>query len=353
MRIALLGSWRESDREEMHLVDQAEFKGAAETVGRAIIRLGHSLIVGSDREESADYHGTVAAVDFLGKNEPRANEPRARIHLIAPRGQAPLFPQLRRTSPELFAEDSIPADHWAPAKVFQVKEAHGVVVMGGAQATRQAGLTAAVSGRRLVCIGSFGGAAKALNDLFMQSKDSWGNSLPGADDMGVLQNPWSNVLCDKVCALLHIDKPRILIIHGRSDDRLELKNYLQNSLQLPEPVIMAERISPGEPLPTKFEELASEVDGAIALGTPDDIGGLAQAAKSRKIKEARARQNVWLEVGWFWGRLGRRRVLILTRGPIAIPSDLHGLEIYDYQSMPSDRSKEIEEFVKKVAQGTS
>jgi predicted nucleotide-binding protein len=186
----------------------------------------------------------------------------------------------------------------------------------------------------------------------MLSRASWSNSLPSDSDLGVFQNPWSDFLCSRATLSLRIDnKPRILIVHGRSDDRLELKNYLQNSLGLPEPVILAERISPGEVLPVKFEGLAADVDGAIALGTPDDFGGLVPKGRARRAQEPRARQNVWLEVGWFWGRLGRGRVMILTRGEVAIPSDLYGVEAYDYQTAPSDRSKEIQAFLRTVAHG--
>jgi len=52
---------------------------------------------------------------------------------------------------------------------------------------------------------------------------------------------------------------------------------------------MAERLSPGEALPVKFEQLASDVDGVIALGTPDDLGYLAEAVRPGEGEERRAR----------------------------------------------------------------
>ena len=50
-----------------------------------------------------------------------------------------------------------------------------------------------------------------------------------------------------------------------------------------------------------------------------------------KIKYTlRARENVWLEIAWFWGRLGRDRVLILREGEANIPSDWMGVEYAKY-----------------------
>jgi Predicted nucleotide-binding protein containing TIR-like domain len=347
MRIAVIGSWRDSDRTEWRLKDRDGFRAAAAALGRKIIELGHSLIVGSDNEITADFHAAQAAALAVGKNP---TEPR--IHIMAPRGHAAAFVESDQEFPGVFTQWYVEADNWAPVKVFQVKEADRVLILGGATESRQAGLTAVTSEKRVVCIGSFGGAAMQMNDYLTVSRHSWGNSIPTVEELGILQRPWSELLCSRVPKLLRFDnKPKILIIHGRSKDRLTLEKHLQESLKLPTPTIMAERLSPGEVLPIKFEQLASEVDGAIALGTPDDLGYLADAAGAGKGEERRARQNVWLEVGWFWGRLGRARVLILTRGEISIPSDLFGIESYAYSREPTERSEEIDTFVHKLSRG--
>jgi len=39
----------------------------------------------------------------------------------------------------------------------------------------------------------------------------------------------------------------------------------------------------------------------------------------------RARQNVILELGYFMGKLGRRRVAALYSPDVELPSDIHGL----------------------------
>ena len=55
--------------------------------------------------------------------------------------------------------------------------------------------------------------------------------------------------------------------------------------------------------------------------SPDDEG---RKAGSTEEFQARARQNVILELGYFFGKLGRRRVVVLNGG-VEQPSDVHGL----------------------------
>ncbi len=58
------------------------------------------------------------------------------------------------------------------------------------------------------------------------------------------------------------------------------------------------------------------------LLTPDDIG----APKDTPTNgQARARQNVILELGYFCGALGRNRVCVLYKEGVEIPSDYLGV----------------------------
>lgn len=94
-------------------------------------------------------------------------------------------------------------------------------------------------------------------------------------------------------------------------------------------------------LPEKFEGVASRVHGAIALLSPDDIARTLRSGESA----ARARQNVVIEVGWFWGRLGRDRCLLLMKDVVEIPSDLNGVEIHKFRESPVEQSEAIRSFV--------
>jgi len=136
---------------------------------------------------------------------------------------------------------------------------------------------------------------------------------------------------------------KTLIIHGHAEqNRYELRDFLQNRLGLPVPIIMADEMAVGMALPQKFEHLASQVEFAIALLTPDDEG----KALSEQTYHPRSRQNVLIEVGWFWGRLGLGRVLLLVKDQVEMPTDLQGLEYYRFSKTPVECSEKIRDFYK-------
>jgi len=135
-------------------------------------------------------------------------------------------------------------------------------------------------------------------------------------------------------------EPRIFIVHGRDTKLLlELKNFIQNSLHLGEPIILAEQPSSGRTIVEKFEEYSSLVDIAFVLLTPDDVGSLSGDA----VLSARARQNVIFELGYFAGLLGRRsgKILVLVKDHVEIPSDLRGIAYIEIQNGIATAFEEI------------
>lgn len=111
----------------------------------------------------------------------------------------------------------------------------------------------------------------------------------------------------------------IFIVHGHDTlARIELKDYLQNTLGFPAPVILAELPDCGRTIIEKFEEQADQADIVFVLLTPDDFND---------ENQARARQNVIFELGYFIGKMGRKsgRVILLSKGNLDIPSDLSGI----------------------------
>jgi predicted nucleotide-binding protein len=114
------------------------------------------------------------------------------------------------------------------------------------------------------------------------------------------------------------------IVHGHDEVALlELKNFLQNSIGLPEPIVLREKPNAGRVILEKFDEYASGADLVFVLLTPDDIGRKANSDDDRR----RGRQNVIFELGFFFGKLGRNtgKVIVLAKGGIELPSDIHGL----------------------------
>jgi predicted nucleotide-binding protein len=115
-------------------------------------------------------------------------------------------------------------------------------------------------------------------------------------------------------------KTDVFIIHGRDDAAKETVARFITTLGL-QPIILHEQSNQGRTIIEKFERHA-EVGFAIALLTPDDVGGLKDDEESL---QPRARQNVIFEFGYFMGRLGRSKVCALTKGDVEIPSDYHGV----------------------------
>lgn len=122
---------------------------------------------------------------------------------------------------------------------------------------------------------------------------------------------------------------RSFIVHGHDHHSLfELKDYIQNTLQLGEPVVLRQMPGLGRTLIEKFEREAEAVELVFVLLTPDDKGA---ALSDPENEKRRARQNVILELGFFLGKLGRGsgRILLLHKGPVEIPSDIIGVEYID------------------------
>lgn len=114
---------------------------------------------------------------------------------------------------------------------------------------------------------------------------------------------------------------RVFLVHGHDEAVLhEVARFLERLEQ--DVVILREQPSQGRTIIEKFEDYA-DVGFAIVLLTPDDRGG--PMAVPYQKQQARARQNVILELGYFLGRLGRNRVCALYREGVEIPSDYSGV----------------------------
>lgn len=116
------------------------------------------------------------------------------------------------------------------------------------------------------------------------------------------------------------DLPKVFVVHGHDGEPREAVARCLERLGL-DPVILHERPNKGRTIITKFREEAEDVNFAVVLMTPDDVG---KAAKATKI-QPRARQNVVFELGFFIGALGPDRVAALVKGDIERPSDFDGV----------------------------
>ncbi len=121
-----------------------------------------------------------------------------------------------------------------------------------------------------------------------------------------------------------VEHPRSFIVHGHDKELLlEMKDYLQNVLKWPGPIVLRDKPNCGKTIIEKFEEHAGRLDWVFVLLSPDD-----KTFDPKSNDELRrARQNVIFELGFFYGLLGRYegRVIALKKGDVEIPSDIHGV----------------------------
>lgn len=338
MRVAVLGSWRPENAQEWDLRGTAEsFGQACHTIGHQLLKLGHSLILGSDSTNTADGHALAGARQAWNEL-PAVERARPRIMMIRQEktfaGRDGKYIELHQTLPGGIVDYPVDTASFGAVKQVQAHLADAVILVGGAHKTEQAGLAATIGRKPLACIGSFGGAAYKLNRML--APNLWSHDDDTPQGWLGLQVPFDDHVLQRAFERAGVaGGPKLMIIHGRSTDRDVLKRYLQQYVRTA--IVLTDEFNPTQPITLKFERAAASVDGAIALLTPDDKGALADGTEP--LRE-RARENVWLEVGWFWGRRGRSKLLLLSRDEVNIPSDLGNVEHYRYQNLEDDLRQE-------------
>jgi hypothetical protein len=327
MKIGFIGG-AETDLEKIAIKQREDFVKACQWLACTVFSFGHSIVVGNEDPMSADasaVEGIMRALEAEAKSQEIAKP--QEIIVVKPGSESVPFEKYRRGPHSLLFADRPAASDLDTMKMQIIRECDGVLVLGGGKASRLAGLAAAISGKRVVPVGTFGGAGEELIDRFRS--ESWGDRVPSEYHLRRLRSPWSEPLGDMIVQALGAapTPPRVLIVHGHSDDFRMVEESLRTMAA--EPVAMVDQYGGSRTMKEKFESLASEVDGAIVIATPDDVGGQQQKLLPR------ARQNVWLEFGWFWGRLGLDRVLLLTKGDVELPSDAP-IEHYVYSGQPTE-----------------
>ena len=128
----------------------------------------------------------------------------------------------------------------------------------------------------------------------------------------------------------------VFVVHGHDTANLkQLALILRQRYDL-DPIVLSEQPGKGQTIIEKFEAEAKRADFAFVLITPDDV--IHRADK----QYAQARPNVVFELGWFYGRLGRKKVCILCKEGAEIHSDLHGISRIDFTRFINEKLNEIE-----------
>ena len=131
---------------------------------------------------------------------------------------------------------------------------------------------------------------------------------------------------------------KVFVIHGRDDAARETVARFLERLGL-KPVILFEQPSQGRTIIEKIEDNA-DVRFAVGLLTPDDLGA---HANNRGELAPRARQNVIFELGYFAGKLSRKRVCALVKEGLEIPSDYDGVVYVDFDNAGAWKMKVVQE----------
>jgi predicted nucleotide-binding protein len=113
---------------------------------------------------------------------------------------------------------------------------------------------------------------------------------------------------------------KIFIVHGRDNELKETIARFIEKIGL-KPIILHEQANSGQTIIEKFEKY-SDVQYSIVLMSPDDVGNIKE--KASELNQ-RARQNVIFELGYFYGKLGRKNVCAIIKGDIERPSDNDGI----------------------------
>lgn len=120
------------------------------------------------------------------------------------------------------------------------------------------------------------------------------------------------------------DYSNVFIVHGH-DSELKTEVALLLQKQNINGIVLSEQANAGKTIIEKFESNSDKCNAAVVLMTADDEGkSLSESAYNK-----RARQNVIFEAGYFMGKLGRDKVIIIVEAGVEIPSDLQGVVYTD------------------------
>lgn len=129
-------------------------------------------------------------------------------------------------------------------------------------------------------------------------------------------------------------KNAVFIVHGHDSAALDEVEAFVEERGI-EPVVLTRIGGPTQSLLQKFLQFSSDIRFAVVLLTADDLGASrlqydAEGVGDRAL-QFRTRQNVILELGFFYGYLGWENVFVLYKEPSSVfpnferPSDLDGV----------------------------
>ena len=108
---------------------------------------------------------------------------------------------------------------------------------------------------------------------------------------------------------------RVFISHGRSDDWRKVQPFIEKDIKL-RTIELAQEPNAGRTIIEKLIDNSERCDSAVIVMTGDDLVD---------SDEARVRENVMHEIGFFQGKFGRNLVILLHEEGVNIPTNLAGV----------------------------
>ncbi len=346
MKIAVFGSSNSPNPVGDAIVDSHALEDFYVNLGLVLAEFPHGLLVETDGPRTADR----LVVDGMLRSR-QAQQVRIWVYYRTGRRPDLPFAEEAAANTGMFLFKPLPSARVSAAHLRILRDADLAIIAGGGANSYAAGLAASLMGVRLIPVAAFGGAGRLLWQQLSDQFDSPIAKLPS-------RHTWDNIAGTPERAIEVIRqeitvRPRLMIVHGRSNDRILVEQILR-AQGVTDPIVLRERFKAGETIPEKFEREALQADGALVLFTPDDEAASLLSATGEPVSPSelrlrvRARQNVSLEYGWFWGRLGRDRVLLLIKGQLELPSDLAGLLYQSYNLSPNECQAAIADFVEGI-----
>lgn len=157
-----------------------------------------------------------------------------------------------------------------------------------------------------------------------------------------LEEMEENMMQPNVQETILNDFSKVFIVHGHDEELKEAVARLVERQGI-SAIILNEQTDGGQTVIEKLEN-NSNVSGAICFFTPDDVGN----KKGNSDMKERARQNVVFEAGYFIGKLGRNRMVLLADGTIELPSDINGVVYTDKDDWKIKTLKELKAMGYKI-----
>ena len=312
MRIGLVGSWKAENVQSWNLSNESGFFEASRIIGTEIARKNHQIVVGSGSRRAVDYHAVEGVVQALGSSTVITPP----IAILRPNDEKTPYEDFRTLSPHLFTSSSSPDSKWRVTHLFQIERVDALVIVGGGELSYQAGVAAAVAGRRVIPVGSFGGAGERLIRLFQLGRGQWGSNVPTDDELGALWNPWNSAMVALILRLLGpLREKRVFIGHGHSPVWEVLRDFVEAKLGLSFDEFNRVPVA-GITTVERISQMLNEAGIAFLVMTAED---------EQKDGGVRARSNVVHEAGLVQGRLGFQRAVVLLENGCEDFSNISGL----------------------------